>query len=188
MGQKLSVSLHSRPVVEQTVWRAAVVTDQPNADVVLSWEHLNRQLPKGYQMHLVDEATGARRYMRTTSTYTFRSEPQGITQRTFRIEVMPTRRDALLLSRLSAQADAGGNWRVLFSLGQEAQVQWRVLSPTGKVIFKNTTVGKQGLNVLLWEGKSQRGTIVPRGVYLMQVMAETADGQMVQAAQTVTVR
>ena len=188
MGQKLSVSLQSRPVVERTVWRAAVITDQPNADVALSWDNLNRQLPKGYQMYLVDEATGARRYMRTTSTYTFRSEPQGITQRTFRIEVTPARSGAPLLSRLSAQADGAGNWRVLFSLGQEAHVQWRVLSPTGKVIFKNATVGKQGLNVLSWDSKSQRGTIVPRGVYVMQVVAEAADGQVVQAAQMVTVR
>ncbi len=187
-SQRLSVSLQPRPIVDQTTWRGVVVTDQPNTNVVISWDHLNKQLPKDYRIYLVDEATGTRRYMRTTSTYTFRSEPQGITQRTFRIEIAPVRSSGPLLSRLSAQADGGGNWRVLFSLGQEAQVQWRVLSPTGKVIFKNATVGKQGLNVLLWDSRSQRGTVVPRGVYVMQVVAESADGQVVQAAQTVTVR
>jgi hypothetical protein len=174
-------------VVARDKFQLVVHAARPNEEVTLSWDNLGHA-PKSLRFYLVDETTGARRYMRTTTGYTFRTGASGEDRR-FRIEV-----DATEESRLRAQLDVlsnqSGAARFSLVLNKPATVSARMLTPSGKVagVVASGLVGRQGLNSLTWNGRNAAGSALPRGVYLLDVTVVDDDGQEVRAVRSVTVR
>ncbi len=167
-------------------WSFDVVTDQPDTEVALSWDNLAR-VPSSYRLTLVDTETGIRRAMRTATAYTFRSAASGITIRRFRVE-LDSVNSALKLSNL-AVTGSSGRYNVSFLLNRTANVTTRIISPSGKVVRTVSAVGaRAGLNAILWDGKTEQGTTLPRGVYLVDLTASEDDGAQVRVVRSATLR
>ncbi len=74
-----------------------------------------------------------------------------------------------------------------FSLSSEADVTVEVTNIAGRVV-KVLVANKPmiaGSNTLAWEGRSDRGTPVPSGVYLMRIRAADHKGSQAQVFATV---
>jgi hypothetical protein len=97
---------------------------------------------------------------------------------------------ALTVSAASAQGLAGGRQALVFTLSAPASVQVEIVNLAGRPIRElpagDTTPA--GVNTLFWDGLSSARTPVPNGVYLIRLVARTADGTQAQALVTCTVR
>ena len=169
-------------------WTIEVRTDQRNADVTLNWNDLSH-VPRQYRLRLTDLTTGEKRAMRTVGGYTFRSNPDGDTVRRFRVELYPASEGSLRVRNLNVVAQNGPGAHVSFMLSQPARVQMTVLSPTGKAVRTLPPMeAKTGLNALVWDGKSQTGAELGRGLYLVLVRAVDEEGQETQATRSIVIR
>lgn len=178
-----------RPRSLSTVWRAVVQTNAPGQNVSLTWPDLS-QVPSALRFTLVDEATGKRQAMRTTSAYQFRADEGG---RPFRIELSDAESTRLRISNLTAAGAglrSGGNLSISFSLSQTANVQLRLLSPAGRTIasLPSDLALKEGLNWLTLPARAGSGGFLPRGTYLLELIATTPEQQQVRAVRAVGLR
>jgi hypothetical protein len=176
-----------RTLNEGDSWNLVVRTNASNEDVNIRWPSMGT-LPRPYRLMLVDVGTGARRAMRTTTGYTFRSNSQGPTERLFRIEVSMNDNSALRLMdvRLSR---VGGSYRVTYSLTKDADVSARMINAAGKVITSlPVTRTRSGLNSIVFEARDAMGRVPPRGVYLFELSAQTEEGEQVRGIKSVAVR
>lgn len=166
-------------------WHVLVRATEANADVALSWSDLGRA-PRGLRFYLIDDTTGSRRYMRTTSHYIFRTNVPG-EQRRFRIEA-DTSDDARLHANLTVNNSGPHGVQMSLVLSKVAAVDARVITPSGKVVavLARGMPCQQGLNMLLWNGNSATGAALPRGVYLIDLTATTDEGQQVKVLRSVT--
>jgi hypothetical protein len=139
-------------------------------------------------MTMVDLTTGRRLAMRTTAGYTFRSESEGETVRSLRIDVQTGNVGALQMGEIRLSR-AGAGYQVLYSLTKPAQVSARLIAPSGKVV---TTVpgvaARTGLNTMLFEARDGLGRVSARGVYLLELIAHSDEGEQVRAVRSVAVR
>ncbi len=178
-----------RSLDDKEEWHLVVRTAQPNVDVTLRWNDLGNA-PRPLRFRLIDEATGTRRYMRTTNGYTFRSGAAG-EERKFRIELDTTPSTGRLLNHLSVvnNPDRIGT-HFSFVLSQPATVNARIITPTGKVaaMVAREVEGKQGLNALTWNGKASSGASLARGVYIIELTAVTEEGQEMREVRTFALR
>ncbi len=178
-----------RSLADKEEWRLVVRSAQPNAEVTLRWNDLGKA-PRPLRFRLIDEATGTRRYMRTTDGYTFRAGAAG-EERAFRIELDGRPQGARLLNHLSVlnNPDRIGT-HFSFVLSQPATINARIITPTGKVasVVARGMEGKQGLNTLIWNGKSASGAAMPRGVYIIELTAVTEEGQEMKGVRTFALR
>ena len=183
----LAVHLRAQPVVRRTWWEAVVTTDLPDTEVILTWERLNRQLPGGLQMYLMDLETGKRVAMRTRAAYTFRSRPEGLTGRRFVFQVEPVRAAPLTLS-LRARATRSRGAMVELNLSSPAQVRLEVVSLTGGTVktLPPRSAGA-GTITLFWDGTDNAGRCVPNGMYLVRAWAENEEGEIARAVVTLAV-
>lgn len=189
-GEELEVDVRDQIASRQS-WNMLVTTTENNADVNLRWDNLVR-VPRQYRLRLVDLTTGERRAMRTTTGYTFRSNPEGITQRRFTIELYPAAEGGIRISNLSITRpgrSALGGARITYLLSRPGDVEVRVLNSSGRLVRRlGPGSASAGLNSAVWDGRGNRGEFVPRGVYLIQVSVRDEEGQAFQAVRTLTVR
>jgi len=170
-----------------TAWDLVVTTNVPNADVTLSWSELTRA-PRNGRLYLMDSVTNKRQSLRTTPFYTFRSNPQGLTQRRFRIEFVPGDAGSVRLNVVNT-LDSPSALNLSYTLTQPAQVVARVLSPTGKVIAViGPAPARQGVNNLIVPKRSPTGAAWGRGIYFLELTARTDDGIEVKAARPISVK
>jgi hypothetical protein len=135
----------------------------------------------------VDATTGARRAMRTTTGYTFRSA-RGITERRFRIEVSTGAVSPLQLANVRLER-VGSGYHVTYSMTKDADVAARLISPSGKVITSlPVTRSRAGLNSMIFEARDSLGRVSARGVYLLELTAQSVEGEQVKALKSVPVR
>lgn len=173
-----------------SVWRLAVRTAIPG-DVTLSWPSLGAA-PRNLRFTLVDEATGRRQAMRTTTAYPLRTDASGA-PRFFHIEVSDAETSRLRISNLnvlSASTRASSGLSVMFSLSHEAQVQLRLRAANGRVAAATPAqvIAKQGLNLLSLPTTDRNGRRLPRGTYLVELVATTSELQQVRSVRTVTLK
>jgi parallel beta-helix repeat protein len=84
---------------------------------------------------------------------------------------------ALAMTAAAAPA-ASGAVQISVNLSADATVQARVLNVAGReVAALPETQLSEGLNTLLWSGRSAQGTKAPAGRYLVSLMARTDDGK-----------
>jgi len=158
---------------EQT-WYLAVTTDAPDQLIKVSWPSLEA-LPPDMVAILEDTASGQKIWMRTNSAYSYNSGEGG--QRLLKISVRPVASVTPVVSQVAATAAPGGSWAISYTLSSAAVVQARIRNISG-VVVKHLVSGElseAGRNVVLWSGRSDRGTAVPNGRYLVEVEARSPD-------------
>lgn len=156
-------------------------------EVTIYWPNITA-LPRYVNLVLVDMQTGRQRYLRTTSSYTFRVGGSGGRYR-FRIETAPLAR-LLRITNLRATQARGGHYTFSFNLTSSAEITVKVQAANGQVI---RTVASQaarnaGTQSVIWDGRDQQGVALPPGQYLITVEAVTEDGQVARAAVPVILR
>lgn len=174
---------------ERQEWNLVVKTNAANSAVSVTWPNLST-LPSSLIATLVDDATGERRYMRTTSSYSFRTGTQA-TERVLRIVVQPRGVNALAVSSVVATQNAQGGAAISYSLSADAAVDIRIRNISGIVVGQVAAdrASTAGQNTVLWSGRSNRGSKVPSGRYLCEIVAKSPEtGQAVTVVQPLQIR
>jgi len=164
-------------------WDITVSCQLSGVPVSLRWPQLNSVVPGTVKLMLEDLDTGQQIYMRTASGYSFIS-PEGGGVRHLRIIAYDDSVTSLTLTGVSAQAMLpSGGAVITYSLSKPAIVSTEICNISGVVIKglgERSSTGSQ-VEMVLWDGRSDRGTKVPAGRYLARITARAADGQTVQA-------
>lgn len=171
------------------VWNVEVTTDLPGQEISLSWPNMAR-VPRSVRFTLTDLATNRSVYLRTSGCYRFRSE-RGTTVRRFRLTATTEGKAALTISNLRVlPGRAPGSQIFTFSLSQPAAVQLLVRSAGGRVVaaMPATATRAAGVNMLEWNGRSGAGRLLPRGVYIAEVIARAENDQTVRALAPLEIR
>jgi hypothetical protein len=168
------------PGIESTV--------EAPGEVTLAWPELGRTSSRDASFTLVDLTTGTRRYMRTTSGYTYHPS-RGETQRRFQIVAEPGPGNPLQITALQATPTRGPERgaQITFQLNRSAATEVTVLTLTGRVVspIEQGRTRTAGLQQAVWTGQDEEGRPVPPGVYLVEVVATDEEGQQVRAVRTV---
>ncbi len=141
------------------------------------------QLPRQVQLVLIDEQSGKRIPLRTRAHYTFTAPASG---GVFRFSIERISSSALLrvLNPTVRLARARGeSHQIGFTLTTEAQVQIQIRS-AGRVV-RTLSLGSTrsaGYHQLVWDGRDERGIALPPGQYLVEITAQTEDGQSARVA------
>lgn len=160
-------------------WEFTVETNLANTEVTLRWPHLQR-IARPVNPVLVDLQTQARRYLRTSSAYTFRTGAQGGAYR-FRIEMGAI---SGLLRITNVQVQRGGRgvagpYTISFTLTREAQVEVHIVANGRRVrtLFNRASRSAE-IQQVVWDGRDQRGIALPPGQYTVEIRATSPqDGQ-----------
>ena len=173
-------------------WQLVLICPHENGEVVLTWGDLS-QVPKQYRLYLIDELTGKRIYMRTSSSYKVeqgtRDRGQGL-ERRFLVIADPTPSGKLQVFVNEVVPMRGGGWLIGYTVTKPAKVLGEVRTLTGRLVKQLPTSEqvKAGRGNLVWDGRSADGSLLPKGVYLVKLVAMTDEGEQVQAVRTIFVR
>ncbi len=103
--------------------------------------------------------------------------------------VLPTgEASALAITSASARPTNAGGAAIVFSLSTAAELSVTVLNVAGRAVATICTNAPAGAGTqqLTWHGRSDAGTTLPKGTYLVRILARDAAGQ--QAASLVSLR
>jgi hypothetical protein len=163
-------------------WEFTVETTQPGREITLRWPNIH-QLPRSVNPVLVDLQTGARRYLRTSGSYTFRSPQSGVSR--FRIE-MASSAGLLRIANVQVSGGRGNQRTITFTLTGEANVEVNVLAGGKRVRQLLTGAGRSaGVQQVSWDGRDQQGIALPPGSYTVEIRAVSEDGQVARAVTTI---
>ena len=167
-------------------WTVEVLCKKPNERVTVRWPNLT-QLPATLPLMLTDVLTGKMVAMRTASGYTFNSGTGGVRRFTIAAGGTVARLQFSQTSAVSTR-DTGGA-AITFATSVPAQVQVSVRTMTGRLVRTLTATETAGtLASLRWDGRDAQGRVLPSGVYLCELYAESQDGQRVRGMLTVRTR
>ncbi len=170
-------------------WDMEVFCELSDVPVRVTWPQLNATVPPEIKLMLEDRDSGRQVFMRTASGYTFNS-PEGGGVHHLRIVAYDETATSLTLAGISAQALSGsGGVVITYSVSKPAAVSAEICNISGVVIKRlgqRTSSGNQ-VEMMLWDGRSDRGSKVPSGRYLARITAQAADGQSVQAVRPFTI-
>lgn len=167
-------------------WDVQVASTVAGSPLRLEWPDLS-QLPAQVRPFLVDESTGRRVAMRTTTAYVIPAADEPISRR-LRVELRPASAGALALSGVSGMHGTGVV-TVSYRLSGDASVDARVLNIAGRPV-RSLASGKldtAGANVVTWNLRDDGGHPVPRGTYLLELQASDELGQRVRSVAPVQV-
>jgi hypothetical protein len=166
-------------------WTLEIITNQPGEAVRVTWPDLST-LPSDLLPTLVDMETGARRYMRTTSAYTFTSSPVGAPRR---LKVLVQARNSTAPMVTSAHVQPQGRGAVLvYTLSAPAEVDITVRNMAGRCVrhVASGRLSDVGTSRVVWNGLSDNAVPVPPGRYLVHLSAKSPEtGQSYQVVRPV---
>ena len=152
--------------------------------------HQATHLPRGVNLALVDEQSGARRPLRSAgASLTFTAPTEG---GVFRFAIEPIARRTLLRvlnPTVRGGTRAGETLTLGFTLTAEAQVQVQIRTGSRTVrTLSDTRTRSAGLQEFIWDGRDDAGVHLPPGAYLAEITAVSADGQVARAVAPIIVR
>ncbi len=161
-------------------WYLKVSAAGAQRNLKLSWADLSA-VPDKYTLVLEDVASGARCYMRTTAGYPFQMREAG--SRLFKISAEPRSATGALLTSAQAQAAPGGRFAISYALAAPASIDVVVRNIAGVVIRRVTSgqVAAAGANRVLWNARSDNGSLVPAGRYLCEITARSPESGQVNS-------
>ncbi len=167
-----------QPVSRSASWEFTVETSRPNQQVTLRWLNIH-SVPRSANLVLVNLETGERRYLRTTSRYTFRTSDTGVCR--FRIETT-SGSQLLRIQGVQVQSGRGNQHTIAFTLTGDATVQVNILAG-GKTVRSLLSEASRsaGLQQVSWDGRDQNGISLPPGAYTVEIRATGEDGQVARA-------
>ncbi len=165
-------------------WRLRVTGVPPGGRAVLRWPDLS-SLPAEIRPVLIDLQTRREVYMRTSTGHRFVSSGRA---RRFEVELRGADAGSLAVTALTSMQTRQGV-AVTFSLTTAAAVTVRVMNIAGRLVRELVAAKPQpaGESTLPWDLRNATGGGVPNGTYLIQVTAESADGQRITAVSPVSV-
>ncbi|MGC9320008.1 MAG: FlgD immunoglobulin-like domain containing protein [Armatimonadota bacterium] len=167
------------PEAQEHVWMLTV--NSPQQEEISLRIVDTSELPGEMAVWLTDQATGKRIDLRHAPSYTYIAR-EG--QRRFEIE-LGERDDLLQVMGVSAQP-AGQGAQISFTLSAAGTVTVDVLNIAGRTIKRIVSDREcdAGLQTVSWDGRSERGTKVPSGMYLIRVTAAARTGEQCQRLAT----
>jgi len=170
-----------------TSWTFEVQCREPNAEVQIRFPDLSR-VPRRFRPILTDLAGGRTTYLRTSPAYRYNSGPGG-GKRRFRLDLGADRGRHLAVSGLSAVPVQAGGAEIRFVLSRSADCDLKVLNIAGRTVrvLETAHLRVAGTHIALWDGRSDVGTAVPAGRYLLRLRAVSDDGQVVNQIGSVTI-
>lgn len=187
LGMPYRVDTRAPGEAEQQ-WNLVVKTNAINTPVTVTWPSLVT-LPSNLVATLVDEATGQRRYMRTSTNYTFRTGDAPV-ERVLKVIVQPRPTAGLNITGVHAAQTAAGV-SLTYALSADSNVDVRVRNIAGLVVSEVALdrLSPAGQNTLLWSGRNGRGSLVPSGRYLCEITARSPQtGQSLSVVQPLELR
>ncbi|MBC7806543.1 MAG: hypothetical protein H7145_10370, partial [Akkermansiaceae bacterium] len=182
--------------VSKRTWDFNVQPAEGEGDVTVFWPNVNR-LPRGIEPFLVDVATGKRIPLRSASSYKYTPSSEEMGGRgvhRFRIEVAKPSSVPLMLTNVRQSrvdggrgvGQAGGGYRIAFKVTRESDVTAEIQTLTGRTVNRLSTRGRSiGESTLFWNGRSQEGSELPAGAYVLTLTAKDSDGSVVQVRQPI---
>ena len=168
-------------------WNVVVTTDQPNADVSLSWPD-SHALPRNYQFTLKDTTTGQVVDIRNRSTFQFNSGPK--TQaREFTITAQPGNsgdhvvfNNVFVTQRGLSKATGQSTYQIDYNVSHDAQIDVSILNPGGRVISQldSGRAASSGDNHIVWNGRDNQNHSIPAGAYIVRFRAVSSEGRVTQ--------
>ncbi|MGC9316485.1 MAG: S8 family serine peptidase [Armatimonadota bacterium] len=167
-------------------WDVAV--ESPVSGDVEVWCPNPDAIPDGYAVTLCDAAVGEQFDLRRGGRYrTTLREGERIRPMSLRL----TRTGGpLTLSSLMAEPTAAGGAAVSFTLSTAADCTVEVLNIAGRTVsvVERGRPRAAGTAQIVWDGRSDKGSAVPQGMYIMKVQAAGQDGARTQAVRTLAIR
>jgi hypothetical protein len=167
-----------------------IVVDSPtdSGEVEIAWPEINRTVPKGWRLTLVDQESGNRVYMRSSTSYRFR--PTGETRR-FRLTAEPGSAGSLRVQNVFMSSGRGlGSATINYNLSSSADVEVKIVNLAGKTVRRlgGRAAGSAGLNQIVWDLRTDAGSRAPRGTYLVEVTARNQEGAVSKGIAQAVVR
>lgn len=164
-------------------WNIEVKVKQVG-DITVTWPNLP-SIPRNMRFRLMDLATNQSTDLRSTSGYTFRANEEGV--RKFKLTMEPggsTRAviGNVLVTRPNRSAGANAPVNISYALSSDAMVTVRVLNNQGKEVYTVTRgrADKSGQNSVTWTMRDNANRTVAAGVYRVEILAETPNGERVR--------
>ncbi len=149
-------------------------------ECVLRWKDLS-SFPRGYSLTLTDLSNRKKVSLLHSSYYKFVGDG---TPRLF--SIVMSKKNPLLISELLVKPTRGG-MEFAFTLSRNAEAEVRVESIDGRTIRVMRSNREAGTNCIYWDGRDERGNVLPAGVYIVRVRA-FSEGETVQAIRLFTLR
>lgn len=174
-----------RPLTGRTVWDLAVTLPAGKRTYTLGWTN-TALLPRGTRLTLVDTTTGVQHAMtmNSGSGYSFQVGANETT-RAFQVIAEPRSIGRLRISNVFAVLPAGSPGRaaasmtISFELSAAGQTN-ATITMNGRVIRHLAQAGRSaeaGVNQMVWDIRDDKGRGVGGGTYMLQIMAQTEDGE-----------
>ncbi len=170
-------------------WSFIVTAPDPTQTYTVSWPN-SAAVPRNLRLVLIDQATGRRQYLHSTSSYSF--VPGDSPSRNFQITVEDRSRNGLRILNAAARtsrASGGRTVEIAYDLSQGAIVTTEIRSGDGRMIRRLDPgrVAGPGRTQLIWDTRDDRAITVPSGAYLVQITARSPEGDVARTIQPVTV-
>ena len=169
-------------------WQIVVVPAKPNEDVVVTWNQLVTP-SKRVRLTLTDTVTSRSIAMQKNGTYTFKSD-ESMSPRQMVITSVPDTACRLVIGsvRVAGNSRGGGNFSINYNLSSDANVTIQVLGNNGKKVAALESRSRSaGTNAASWNGRDSKGMAVAPGVYMIQITAETTNGERARTTTPITV-
>lgn len=165
------------------------VTSKEAGDVTLNWPNINT-VPKNYQFRLVDTATGSSRVMNQSSGYTFTA--QANSTRTFKVQIQTASLGAPVITNMLVtrpSRDRNAPFTIAYTLGNSSTTTVHILNGAGAEIatVAQGRADQAGTNSVTWNLRDNANRNVAPGLYRVEIIAQTADGQRVRRIETINV-
>jgi hypothetical protein len=153
-----------------------VTTAVADANVVVEFPSM-ASLGRRYQATLVDLATGARKSLAQSGSYTYNTGATAAPRQFVLVLSKAAANSSLLISAVHNTGRAAGSMSFSYSMSAQATVRAQIVSATGAVVrtLSSGRAAAQGANSLLWDTRDNRGIAVPAGSYLLKLTG-TDDG------------
>lgn len=168
-------------------WEFEVETDQAGGTVELSWPALGTAVPGNLQVVLTDRATGQRKSMRHTASWSIAADGQA---HAFAIEVSRAAERAVI-GQLGFVAGRGGTGSVSYTLSGPLTVTLEIRGGGGGRLVRRLVRGEsraEGTASVAWDGRDEQGRPVPNGTYTIQMVGVDELGRQVRVVRTIEYR
>jgi hypothetical protein len=164
-------------------WNVSVKTRNAG-DVTVTWPNLP-SVPRNMRFRVTDLASGEAHDLRSVSGYTFHMTTPGVRKLKLTMEPGGSTRPVIgnvLVSSPGRSKGFNAPVTVSYALSADALVTVRILSGQGKEVF-TVTRGRAdgaGQNSVTWAMRDNANRTVAAGVYRVEILAETPNGERVR--------
>lgn len=156
----------------------------------IMWPNI-REIPRNVRLRFVDTQTGQARDMRTNTGYTFSVTEPGVRRFEIILESGGVASRPVIGNVMVSSQGRDGNAPITiqYSLNTSAEVTVRILSLSGQPIatLARGQSAEPGVSMVSWSKRTDSGRAVAPGNYIVEIVAESSEGQRVRVTRPVIV-